>query len=165
MKVHGRKLEIANAPETQPFHSHCFLICLVGIFWFGMLFSERFDMWLDMLIFQDVSSLDSDERHMVALVPISSIKVVCPPDGLPSVDDWLTTCISFLFSGSRLHREPLDLYVLNPSDPTQAEPHLGVKKGFTRLKLDTKFSHMLIYCFVFVMCLQFLMFVIVAMGF
>ena len=79
----------------------------------------------------------ADDQHMVATVPISCIKVVCPPDGLPSVDDWMTTAISFLFTGSRLHREPLDLFVLDLGNPNPELPFLGVKKGFTRLMLGT----------------------------
>ena len=40
---------------------------------------------------------------------------------------------SFLFTGSRLHREPLDLYLLDPFNPTPPDPVFGIKKGFTRL--------------------------------
>ena len=88
-----------------------------------------------------------DEQHMVATVPITYIKVVCPPDGLPSVDDWMTTVISFLFTGSRLHREPLDLFILDMGNPRPELPFLGVKKGFTRLMLGTNSDKLFFHLF------------------
>ena len=87
---------------------------------------------------QDVSRLvgSTDDAHISASIPLGCIRLVRPADGLPSVDDWLTTCISFLFTGSRLHREPLDMFLLDPTNATPGETQfLGVKKGFTRLKL------------------------------
>ena len=48
----------------------------------------------------------------------------------------MTCVLSFLFSGSRLYREPLDLYIQKNAAPDVSEPRLGVKKGFTRLNLD-----------------------------
>ena len=92
---------------------------------------------------KDVSKLSSsDDQHLMAMVPLSAIKVAKPPDGNPSTEDWITTTISFLFQGSRLHREPLDLYALDPENVKKEgtlpdEPFLGVKKGFTRLMLPT----------------------------
>ncbi|CAK9079982.1 Uncharacterized protein SCF082_LOCUS38149 [Durusdinium trenchii] len=46
---------------------------------------------------------------MVSNLPLSSLTLKPPPDGLPCIGDFTTTCISYLFSGSRLHREPLDV--------------------------------------------------------
>ena len=80
-------------------------------------------------------------------VPLSSIIVQRPDDGLPCVADWLTCCISFMFSGSRLHREPLDLNSKSDAcDPTLG-PFLQIKKGFTRLMLGTIQSqtHFVVY--------------------
>ena len=88
--------------------------------------------------------MGEDDQHMVANVPITCIRVVCPPDGLPSVDDWMTTVISFLFTGSRLHREPLDLFILDMTKPNPEPPFLGVKKGFTRLMLATNSGKLLL---------------------
>ena len=74
---------------------------------------------------------------MVTRAPLNAILVRSPDDGLPSINDFLTCCISFIFSGSRLHREPLDLNALasamDPANPSR--PFLSVKKGFTRLIL------------------------------
>lgn len=83
---------------------------------------------------QDFTALHTD-GHMVANIPLSAL-CIQKPDDMPCIDDWITTCISFLFNGSRLHREPLDLNIpgVVPSSPP-AEPFLHVKKGFTRLLL------------------------------
>ena len=80
--------------------------------------------------------MGNHDDHVVTSVPLSAILLRAPPDGLPSIEDWLTTCVSFLFQGSRLHREPLDLYMLQPGKtPDDSAPYVGVKKGFTRLIL------------------------------
>ncbi|CAK9049981.1 unnamed protein product [Durusdinium trenchii] len=53
--------------------------------------------------------------------------------------DWVTCCLSFLFNGSRLFREPLDLNVMQKADGAgvdTSQPFLVVKKGFTRLIHD-----------------------------
>lgn len=71
---------------------------------------------------------------MTANVPLNLIHIGKPAD-MPCVEDWVTCCISYLFNGSRLYREPLDLNMnsIPTSDPD--EPVLHVKKGFTRLTL------------------------------
>ena len=38
-----------------------------------------------------------------------------PEDGLPSIDDWITTFNSILLDGLDLGREPLDVSVGNPN--------------------------------------------------
>ena len=71
-------------------------------------------------------------------MPLSHIIVKLPADGFPSLDDWQTCLLSFLFSGSRLLREPLDLNLdIRPDalDPDNLKPYLTIKKGFTRLRL------------------------------
>lgn len=78
---------------------------------------------------KDLSKLEPGQV-MSAKIPVSNINVCLPDDGLPSLSDWVTTALSFLFSGSRLYREPIDL---NIKDVTQ--PKLDIKKGFTRLFL------------------------------
>lgn len=92
-------------------------------------------------VFQDVTSLltASDDEHMVAMCPLLAIELKAPPDGLPSINDWVTTATSFLFGGCRLHREPIDLFVkldkFQPGHTTDQQFYLGIKKGFTRMKL------------------------------
>lgn len=85
---------------------------------------------------EDVGKLMGDRSllQLSTCVPLSSIKVE-KPDDMPCIEDWLTTTISFLFNGSRLHREPLDLNVDQSSLSMNGEtcPFLKVKKGFTRL--------------------------------
>eukprot|EP00435_Cladocopium_sp_Y103_P037820 s127_g10.t1 len=70
-------------------------------------------------------------------VPLDAIIVKAPDDGLPVLEDFLTCVVSFLFTGSRLDREPLDLNYAPQSSDDGAEdgykPTLSVKKGFTRL--------------------------------
>lgn len=92
---------------------------------------------------EDVSGLVArgSAEHLVAQVPLSSIRILRPTD-MPCIEDWITCSLSFLFSGSRLHREPLDLNVQHPYDPAapKDEPYLIIKKGFTRLLLDDEFS-------------------------
>lgn len=58
---------------------------------------------------------------------------------MPCIEDWVTCCLSFLFNGSRLFREPLDLNVMQKADGAgvdTSQPFLVVKKGFTRLIHD-----------------------------
>ena len=69
---------------------------------------------------------------MVSNLPLSSLTLKPPPDGLPCIGDFTTTCISYLFSGSRLHREPLDVNFSEAEDGTKT---FHLKKGFTRLRL------------------------------
>ena len=71
--------------------------------------------------------------HLEVKIPLDLIKIVTPADGLPCVGDFLTCCVSFIFSGSRLHREPLDLNWSNKSIEK-----FDIVKGFTRLTLDYK---------------------------
>ncbi|CAK9003618.1 unnamed protein product [Durusdinium trenchii] len=73
-------------------------------------------------------------------VPLNAIRIHTPDDGLPVIEDFLTTVICFIFSGSRLDREPLDLTFVSsrgedtePMDDSPYNPSLSVKKGFTRL--------------------------------
>ena len=78
----------------------------------------------------DISKLDG-KTHLTTSVASSSINIK-KPDGLPCVADWVTCCISYIFNGSRLRREPLDLNVAkkdNDADPVKYD----IKKGFTRL--------------------------------
>ena len=67
----------------------------------------------------------------------------CPDEGLPCVNDWITCCISFVFNGSGLAREPFNLNL--PSHCVQCAPGniFEVKKGFTRLSLvwDSRFMN------------------------
>ena len=79
-----------------------------------------------------MSGLAQPDDHMVTTVPLDCIKLVKPDDGLPSAQDFLTTTISFLFNGSRLHREPIDLNVIKG----EVNRPFAVKKGFTRLLLS-----------------------------
>lgn len=75
----------------------------------------------------------ADGKTLVQNVPVDMIQIVTPDDGLPSIDDWVTTAISFLFSGSRLFREPLDLNLKDDFNP--GSQCFQIKKGFTRLNL------------------------------
>jgi hypothetical protein len=75
------------------------------------------------------------EGQVNASVPINLIKVKIPDDGLPCVSDWITCCISFIFSGSRLGREPIDLNWGVPHQEDQEDAQWAIKKGFTRLLL------------------------------
>lgn len=87
---------------------------------------------------QDLKALDKDIAGIIkTTVPLSSIIVQKPDDGLPCVSDWLTCCISFMFSGSRLHREPLDLNAKSDACDATLGPVLQIKKGFTRFMLGT----------------------------
>lgn len=82
---------------------------------------------------QDLSKLGGES--VSTQVPLEAIVIAKPDDGLPCIADFQTTCLSFIFNGSRLYREPIDLYVI-PSHDSEP-PKLGVKKGFTRLQLDS----------------------------
>ena len=70
-----------------------------------------------------------NENSLIAYVPLSAIKLETPPDGFPSIQDFVTTTISFIFNGSRLYREPIDLTIDAAKDDK-----FSIKKGFTRLK-------------------------------
>lgn len=74
---------------------------------------------------------------LTARVPMDSIVIAKPDDGAPSIDDWITTLVSFVFSGSRLEREPLDVCLAPGVMPSSEnhKPFLVIKKGFTRLNL------------------------------
>ena len=79
-----------------------------------------------------------DDKRLVVTVPLSSILILRPPD-MPCIEDWITCCVSFLFSGNRLYREPLDLNVQDMGGMgSPSEPFLLIKKGFTRLMLGFK---------------------------
>lgn len=80
---------------------------------------------------------DGENRSFTCAVPLDAIKIRKPDDGLPCLEDFITCVISFLFSGSRLAREPLDLNLgMEPSNLRAHETfYLTVKKGFTRLNL------------------------------
>lgn len=85
---------------------------------------------------QDLKALGQDINGIIkTTAPLSAIIVQKPDDGLPCVADWLTCCISFMFSGSRLHREPLDLNAKSDACDPDLGPFLQIKKGFTRLML------------------------------
>ncbi len=85
-------------------------------------------------VIKDLTKLASGEMtHLEVKIPLDLIKIVTPADGLPCVGDFLTCCVSFIFSGSRLHREPLDLNWSNKSIEK-----FDIVKGFTRLTLDYK---------------------------
>jgi len=75
---------------------------------------------------------------LTARVPLDAIILKAPDDGLPILEDFLTCVVSFLFTGSRLDREPLDVNFAPQSNDTEEngyKPMLSVKKGFTRLPL------------------------------
>lgn len=87
---------------------------------------------------QDLATMARSTR-LTTRVPLDAIHIRPPVDGLPVVEDFLTCCISFLFSGSRLDREPVDLcldeHIPPPEEGYAYRPVLSVKKGFTRLLL------------------------------
>ena len=83
---------------------------------------------------KDHASIKNDGTSLIAYLPLSAIDLKEPQDGLPCIGDFITTTISYIFNGSRLHREPLDVYLM-PSNDGSAPPRFGLKKGFTRLKL------------------------------
>ena len=96
------------------------------------------------LSLQDLSRIAVD-GNFVTKVPLDAIVISTPDDGLPAIEDWITVVVSFVFQGSRLHREPLDLNIdetTQPSDGAYA-PMLSVKKGFTRLCLGEAASKLL----------------------
>lgn len=75
--------------------------------------------------------------HLVTQLSLEHIKIVKPPDGLPSIGDFITTVISFIHNGSRLHREPLDISHKGSLDNGG---QFKLKKGFTRLTLGSLFQ-------------------------
>ena len=73
-------------------------------------------------------------------MPLSSVVIQTPDDGLPSIEDWVTVTISFIFSGSRLRREPVDLnFDKNQNVESPVLPCFNIKKGFTRMQLGYKY--------------------------
>lgn len=81
---------------------------------------------------EDLSSLVSGSNsHLIAYLPLSAIHLAAPPDGYPCIGDFVTTTVSYIFSGCRLHREPLDVVHASSDGSTT----FTLKKGFTRLKL------------------------------
>lgn len=95
------------------------------------------------IVYQDIGPpAGSMDSRVNVRVPLNAIRIHTPDDGLPVIEDFLTTVISFIFSGSRLDREPLDLTFVSsrgedtePMDDSPYNPSLSVKKGFTRLPL------------------------------
>lgn len=51
----------------------------------------------------------------------ANIRFDVPEDGLPSIEDWVTTCTSILLDGLELQREPLDVCVGAPSCKSSLE--------------------------------------------
>lgn len=90
---------------------------------------------------KDMSGVDSE--NMIAYLPLAAIDLKPPPDGYPCIGDFTTTCLSFLFSGSRLHREPLDVALTKTPDGTHT---FTLKNGFTRLKLEEIDQHFVFVC-------------------
>ena len=74
--------------------------------------------------------LGSALKSTFGFARIDQFRVQTPPDGLPSVNDWLTTIISFIFSGNKLDREPIDVCPL-PRQEGEEQKYM-IKKGFTR---------------------------------
>lgn len=85
---------------------------------------------------EDLSTLTADGKPISGHIPFDAIELETPADGLPCTSDFQTTCISFLFSGSRLYREPLDMVTDGSSGL------LKIKKGFTRLILVQKIQNL-----------------------
>ena len=84
---------------------------------------------------KDLNKLEADMNgNRRAAIPLHALKLQRPDDGMPCVGDWLTCCISFMFSGSRLAREPIDC---NAKVLSSTDAFLTVKKGFTRLMLGS----------------------------
>ena len=93
-------------------------------------------------VHEDVSAVKNGEQsHLRTSVPLDAIRLSVPPDGLPCITDYIATTISFIFNGSRLHREPLDLDVRGGQD------QFSIKKGFTRLTLSFADSFCCKICF------------------
>ncbi|CAE7889335.1 unnamed protein product [Symbiodinium microadriaticum] len=78
----------------------------------------------------DLTMLGSALKSTFGFARIDQFRVQTPPDGLPSVNDWLTTIISFIFSGNKLDREPIDVCPL-PRQEGEEQKYM-IKKGFTR---------------------------------
>lgn len=143
MKIHGKKMECAPPPDSS-------LKKTTLIFGMSLLVWTSLDSGVSLLVWnakpgtfwlctvKDISSLlEGSVEHITTAVPLSSI-VVCKPDDMPCIEDWTTCYISYLFSGCRLHREPLDLNLVRiPGEERHSEEDqkFYVKKGFTRLSL------------------------------
>ena len=136
MSAHGKTCEFAAAPVPY----FCFIVQFV--FLCGEPGFDALPWWCLILAQLDASAKDvskivgqGDDKRLVVRVPLSSIMILRPAD-MPCIEDWITCCVSFLFSGNRLYREPLDLNVQNVGGTESlSEPFLLIKKGFTRLML------------------------------
>ena len=73
------------------------------------------------------------DENLIGYIPIDDLLVKSPTEGLPCIGDFITVCISYIFSGSRLHREPIDVNVVRGPNGKQK---FIIKKGFTRLILS-----------------------------
>ena len=101
-------------------------------------------MFLEQHPHKDVDDIKKASQLSAAL-PIHVFNIKVPDDGLPSVSDWLTCCISFIFNGSRLAREPIDV---NLSLKVEGNRKFDIKKGFTRVILGSVHFYIYIYCIV-----------------
>ena len=116
------------------------VFCIQYLFFFVSIFPMSYDMgntWK--YLYHCLVNLEDLRAHMLkhdltGKLPLSSLTIRCPDDGLPSLNDWLTTTVSFLFSGSRLFREPLDVNI-SDADKAMEDGAFTLKKGFTRLRL------------------------------
>lgn len=128
LSIHSMRFEQAQSPEAWWNNIYGFLL-LKGLIWFHIFILHVF---ASQDTIKDLQKLASGEMdHLEVKIPLNLIKIVTPADGLPCVADFLTCCVSFIFSGSRLHREPLDLNWSNKS-----MEKFDIVKGFTRLTLD-----------------------------
>lgn len=149
LKMHGMKLEEMMPPEpclilcvlclcVCVLCAYVMCVCVIVIcqYFFVCVCVKCIFLFLLVLLWvvaKDLNALSSTS-HLSAQIPISRIKIKKPDDGLPCVADWVTCCISYIFNGSRLHREPIDLNLTEiPHDPKVAM--FDIKKGFTRLIL------------------------------
>ena len=140
MNIHGRRMVIASVPVTGYV---CFVVWF--IFHCGPACFGPLPLWYLILPHLNASAKDvsglagqGDDKRLVVTVPLSSILILRPPD-MPCIEDWITCCVSVLFSGNRLYREPLDLNVQDMGGMgSPSEPFLLIKKGFTRLMLGFK---------------------------
>lgn len=133
-KVHGKSFPRATGEATQPNYGLC-MYCLCPKFSFVC---KNICCVNGPVSDQDLATMARSTR-LTTRVPLDAIHIRPPVDGLPVVEDFLTCCISFLFSGSRLDREPVDLcldeHIPPPEEGYAYRPVLSVKKGFTRLLL------------------------------
>lgn len=129
-KGSGQRLEVEE----------CKVSCLVRYSFFSVKLCSRQTigqtLCLVLINVCEVLNAPEDGKVINRKVPVSSIKIQLPPDGLPSITDWLTTAGSFIFSGSRLYREPLDLNLPTINDFKPDVPCFEIKKGFARLMLN-----------------------------